>query len=73
MARLRITLKPAATQSGVSREMKAIPTLLTTSAAAPATKIFRMSILSYSLPAKGLTTAVAREPGSVTRPEVTAE
>ena len=73
MAILRITFSTAAAQSGVDMERKNIPMLLITSATEPMTKIFLIPILSYILPAKGLTTAVAREPGSVTRPDTAAE
>lgn len=69
----RITLSTAAVQRGVSMVRKYIPILLTISAADPATKIFLIPILSYKLPANGLAMAVARNPGRVTRPEVTAE
>ena len=73
MEMLRSTLSPAATHSGMLVRRKNITRLLRTSAAEPAMKRDLMPILSYSLPANGLTTAVAREPGSVTSPETTAE
>ena len=73
MERFRITLRAAAVQSGVSRVRKVMPMLLMIKAADPITKSLLIPILSYIFPARGLITAVAREPGSVTRPETTAE
>ena len=73
IARLRITLRTAAPQSGVFMVINTMPALLITSAAAPAIKILRIPIRSYIRPASGLIIAVASEPGSVTKPEVTAE
>ena len=66
-------MNAAAIHSGVLMVRKTMPILLIISAADPATNIFLIPISSYSFPANGLTTAVAREPGRVTRPETTAE
>ena len=73
MEMFRITFSAAAIHRGVSIERKNMPMLLMTRAMAPTTKIFFIPISSYSFPAKGLTRAVAREPGRVTSPDTTAE
>ena len=73
MEMFRITLRTAATHRGVFRDKKTMPALLTIKAAEPIIKIFLIPILSYIRPAKGLTAAVAKDPGKVTSPEMTAE